>query len=336
VGHGELTLDPGRDDREWLGALRDLLEKANYELASVDPSGPDAREPFEGCAAVVIAGPRTPFGPEESNRLRAWMLQGGSLLAALGPMEAGGESGMAGPGLDDVLAPFGIGLDEDLVHDVGAAASIPDTHGEGFFVSAKPHPVTAGLAGEAGAHPPRVAVFFARSLRHVSSAGAPWAAELLATDADAYAKTSLVGASGWTGAPDRQPADPRGPFVVAMAAERAKIGTAAHGPRAMVVGSRFALAEDNWKQPHALHGMAFLIDSALSWLTARPSIVDVPDKPELAAGMRVSDEGRDEVRRYVLVLMPLAALLMGAAVWAWRKSTEGKPYERVRGAGEPS
>ncbi len=42
--------------------------------------------------------------------------------------------------------------------------------------------------------------------------------------------------------------------------------------------------------------------------------------------MRVSEAGRAEVRRYVLVLMPLAVLLLGAAVWSWRRSSEGKPY----------
>jgi hypothetical protein len=101
-----------------------------------------------------------------------------------------------------------------------------------------------------------------------------------------------------------------------------------------VVGSRFALAEDNWRQPRALHGAAFFVDSALSWLVARPPVVDVPDKTEIAAGMRISEEGRDEVRRYVLVLMPLAAMLLGAAVWAWRRSSENKPY--VPGSDAPA
>jgi len=44
------------------------------------------------------------------------------------------------------------------------------------------------------------------------------------------------------------------------------------------------------------------------------------------AGMRVSEQGRIEVRNYVLVLMPLAAALLGVAVWAFRRSNEGKPY----------
>jgi hypothetical protein len=50
AGHGELTLDPASDERRGLGVLRDLLEKSNYELATVDltaPAGsPNGDEPF--------------------------------------------------------------------------------------------------------------------------------------------------------------------------------------------------------------------------------------------------------------------------------------------------
>jgi hypothetical protein len=329
VGHGELALEPGRDEREALGAVRDLLEKNNYELASVDTTAPDAHEPFAGCSVVVIAGLRSPFAPAESNRLRTWLLEGGNLLAAVGPVEGKTETGMSPAGLDDPLAPFGIALDDLLVHDLDPSVSIPDTHGEGFFVAPHPHPVTAALVPEgADAHPPRVAAFFARSLRHTSGPDAASAADLLVTGEGAFAKRTIVGASAWTDAPPRDPADPHGPFVVAMAAERPPPSqSAAHGPRVVVVGSRFALMEDNWRQPRPLHGAAFFIDSALSWLSARPGVVDVPDKPELSAGVRVSEEGRAEVRRYVLLFMPLAALLLGVAVWAWRRSSEDKPYE---------
>jgi hypothetical protein len=175
-------------------------------------------------------------------------------------------------------------------------------------------------------------VFFSRALRHVQGDDAAGAADLLVTGGDAYGKRSIVGAAGWSEIPPRDAGDPAGPFVLAMASERPPVNPgASHGPRAVVLGSRFALAEENWHQPRPLHGAAFLVDSALSWLVARPQVVDVPDKPEVAAGMRVSDEGRSEVRRYVLVLMPLAVLLLGAAVWSWRRSSEGKTYVAASG-----
>ncbi len=328
VGHGELSLEPGKDGRESLGTLRSLLEKGNYELLGVDATAPGAHEPFGGCTTVVVAGPRAPFTPQEANRLRTWLMEGGSLFAAVGPLDADTDTGMTPAGLDDALAPFGVALDDDLVHDVDPGVAIAEMHGEGFFVSPRAHAVTASLvSGAAESHPPRVAVFFARSLRHVSPPGSSPAADLLVTSGGAYAKKSIVGASAWTDAPRPDPGDPRGPFVLAMAAERPHVGPAsARGPRIVVAGSRFLLSEENWRQPRPLHGAAFFVDSALSWLAARPAVVDVPDKAELAAGIRVSQEGRDEVRRYVLVLMPLAVALMGIAVWAWRRSSDDRPY----------
>jgi hypothetical protein len=325
AGHGELSIDALKDERDSLGGVRDLLEKDNYELASIDTTLPGAHEPFDGCSVVVLAGPREPFSGDEANRLRSWLLQGGALLAAIGPSDTDGAS--RATGLDGMLAPFGIALDDDVVHEADPSVTIPDTHSEGFFVAAEPHAVTASLVGGGrDAHPPRVATFFSRSLRHTSPAGAASAVDLLVTTGDAFAKTSLAGATQWTGTPPRDPGDRAGPFVLAMAAERPPIGALAHGPRVVVVGSRFALAEDNWRQPRTLHGAAFFVDSALSWLAARPALVDVPDRPAVAVAMRISEEGRAEVRRYVLFLMPLAALLLAVAVWAWRRSSENTPY----------
>jgi hypothetical protein len=275
-----------------------------------------------------------PFASQEASRLRAWLLEGGSLLAAVGPLDPAGGERMPPAGLEPVLGPFGIELVDDLVHDVDPADSIPETHGEGFFVQARPHPVTVTLvAGGADAHPPRVATFFARSMRAAPpSPGAGSPAPLLVTGTAAYARLDVAGAEKWADAPPRAPADEGGPFIVAMASERPRIGpSAAHGPRAVVVGSRYFLAEDNWRQPRALHGAAFLVDSALSWLSARPQVVDVPERAEVAAGMRLSEQSRAEVQRYVLMLMPLAALLLGAAVWGWRRASENRPYERVGG-----
>jgi hypothetical protein len=170
----------------------------------------------------------------------------------------------------------------------------------------------------------------------MASTGAAPAADLLVTSDAAFSKTDVAGAAKWADAPPRAVGDPAGPFVVAMASERPRIGPSApHGPRAVILGSRYFLAEDNWRQPRPMHGAAFLVDSALSWLAARPEVVDVPDRAEVAAGMRITEEGRSEVERYVLLFMPLAALLLGASVWGWRRSSENKPYER-RGSKEPT
>ena len=59
-----------------------------------------------------------------------------SLFAAVGPVPGPTDTGMTSAGLDDALAPFGIALDDQLVHDLEPSVSIPDTLGEQFFVDA--------------------------------------------------------------------------------------------------------------------------------------------------------------------------------------------------------
>ena len=332
-GHGELAIEPARDG--WIGDLRTILEKDNYALVSVDTTDANAtsaHEPFEGCAVVIIARPQAPFSKDETNRLRTWLMQGGSLLAAAGPVSAPTETGMAPPGLDDALAPFGIGMDEVLVLDVDPTVAIPASHGQGFLVLPKPHAVTQALVAETPAqHPPRIATFIARSLRHVSADGSAAAIDLLVTSDKAYALASIKGAADWVDAPDKKSGDASGPFVLAMASERPKTSpSAAHGPRAVVVGSGFALADENWKQPRPLRGDAFFVENAISWLASRPAVLDVPERPAVAAGIRITEASRSEVRNYVLVYMPLAAALLGLAVALRRRSTEGETY-RPRG-----
>jgi hypothetical protein len=78
-----------------------------------------------------------------------------------------------------------------------------------------------------------------------------------------------------------------------------------------------------------LRGAAFLVENAISWLASKPEILDVPEKPTVAAGIRINEDSRSEVKRYVLLFMPLAAALLGAAVALRRRSTEGAPRKKA-------
>jgi hypothetical protein len=247
---------------------------------------------------------------------------------AVSPINAQSESGMAPAGLDDALSPFGIALDDDLVFEVDPTHALPDSRGIRFFATAKAHPVTAGLVHD-DAIPrevPRVMLNFARSLHHVSSPGASAAVDLLATSDKSYGVVSISGAADWTDIPEKKPRDLAGPLVVAMASERPKVAPdAPHGPRVVVVGTGSAVIRRNWSEPLPLRGAALVTESAISWLASKPAILDVQAKESVAAGIRITEESRDEVKRYVLVFMPLAALLLGLAVGLRRRGSEGEP-----------
>jgi hypothetical protein len=329
AGHGELELADGSE--EGLGFLSDILQKDNYETATVDTSAEGAHDPFKGCAVAVIAGARGSFTKEETNRLRTYLLEGGSLFLAVSPINAQTETGMAPAGLEDALSPFGIALDEDLVFELDAKEAIPETRNIRFFATARPHPVTAALVHDEAMprEVPRVMLNFARSLHHVSPEGSASATDLLASSDKSFGVVNIAGAADWTDVPERKPRDLAGPLVLAMASERPKTSPSApHGPRAVVVGSGSAVIRRDWEEPLPLRGAALFTESAISWLASKPAILDVPAKPSVAAGIRITDESRAEVKRYVLLFMPLAALLLGIAVALRRRGTEGTPRAR--------
>jgi len=270
AGHGELAL--GEGGPRGLSFLQEILLKDNYDTETIDTTEPNAHEPFKPCSVVVIAGPRGDFSKEEEARLKTWLMEGGSLLAAMSPLNAASETGMAPIGIGDALAPFGIGLDEDLVFETDPQAAIPLSRGIRFFAQAKAHPITGALVrGEDARDPPRVSVHFTRSLKHVAPAGAAAAADLLVTSDASFGVTSISGASEWQDVPAKKPSDVSGPLVVAMASERPKTSPSApHGPRVVVIGTGSVMIEQNWREPAPLRGAAFLVENSISWLASKP------------------------------------------------------------------
>jgi hypothetical protein len=125
-----------------------------------------------------------------------------------------------------------------------------------------------------------------------------------------------------------------------MAAELPKLANApqVHGPRLVVAGSANVVWSRNWREPTLL-GSRLFIESALSWLSARPVIVSVPEKASHDVGLSLTEESLGEVQRYVLLYMPASAALLGVLIMYRRRSAERKsrrvdPKSRERQAGD--
>lgn len=337
TGHGELTLGDGSEFG--LGFLQDVLEKDNYETTTVDTSLPNATDPYKGCDVVIIPGVRGPFAKEEENRLRTYLLSGGNALLALSPITAESDksdTGMSAPGLANAFAPFGIAFEEALVFETDPAVSFKDAHGIRFIGQPKPHVVTQSLiATPSRPPPPRTIVHFARPLRRVlSGTDGVVPQDLLTTSSSAFGVTNIVGAAQWSDAPVKKPSDLAGPLVLAMASERPKVSpTAPHGPRVVVIGTGSAMIEKNWRLDGEGRGMAILVENSISWLAAKPQIVDVPAHASVSAGIRITADSKTEIRNYVLFYIPLAIVCLALVVFFYRRSTEGakvSPKEPTR------
>jgi len=320
-GHGEMNpLDVGD---QGAGMLKDVLEKDNYESRVVDAAAPNVPEPFKGCGVVVVAGLRGAFTREEAERLRTHLLADGSLLLATSPIPGDTDTGLVPAGLDRVLEPFAIQLDEDLIVEQAAELVFPGTGGIRFVAQPRPHAVTGGLVkGDSARDVPRVIVHFARSLRRGQAPGAS-PHDLLVTSGQAFGLTSIVGAADWKDAPQKRAGDLPGPLVLAMASERAAVSSSSpHGARVVVVGTANPLTSPSFREPMSVRGGALFVESAVSWLASKPQVLDVPDKAAVAAGIRIDDDSRSTIRRYVIVFMPATVALLGLAIGLFRRSSE--------------
>ncbi len=328
-GHGELNLEEGSD--HGLGVMRDVLEKDNYDTRSVDLLKPNAARDLEPCDVIIVPGPRDAFTAKEDALVLARVQTGVGLFVAASPLFAPTESGTSPLGLDRSLAVFGVATVDALVveHDTDRGLG---GDGIAFVAEPAPHAITAGLV-PASEHEvaPRIAVQFARPFQRVPGVEAAPAQVLRTSDKKSYAVTNVKGAAEWTAAPAQTDKDLPGPITVGMACELPKsafpqLSGAAHGPRLVALGSASFFAGQNFREPLGNRGAALLVESAISWIAAKPPILDIPAKQAVPAGIRITEASRDEVRRYVLVLMPGAVILLALALFFSRRSREGRAY----------
>ncbi|WP_437579745.1 GldG family protein [Sorangium sp. So ce887] len=355
-GHGEKSIEVG--GAGGLAALKDRLNKNNYEVVELgggrgghdhggdghdhgDDEDPGAapKEPapevdLGRCRVLVLAEPSQPVPPRDVARYRAFIEQGGSALLALGPVPDESDQRYVDLGLSGLLAVAGVELRSDFVFELDPKLRSTQGFGETFSPLVRPHPITEGLvkAADQGLGP---MLTVASSLAPTTS-GPVAPAPLLVTSDRAFGMVDFFAWARDPSEPQPRDGDHRGPLTVAYAAELPKPAgsSAAHGPRVVVVSSPSALYGANWQSPE-LRGTAVFVESALSWLAASPPMLDIPDKPAVTAGLRLSEDSLAGIFRYVVVYMPLAAALFGLAVHLARRGSERRPGDKG-GPGSPA
>jgi len=313
TGHREPTLDDAGP--EGLSELKQRLLKNNYDVASVDTTSNSVS--FDGCRAIVVATPELQFGAEEARRVADYVQSGGSAVLLLSP--GLDESQLVrGTGLEPVLSLAGLSVGRDLVLETDEAQRLPRGSGELFFATLLPHPVTRGVLHEAEKLSSRVLVAQARSV----SAG-KGSSLLLQSSAKALAIEDLSALSDPSRRQRLTDSAVTSSFGLAAAAELPKPSGSqqSYGPRLFLSGASNLAWNRNFQDP-ALYGNRRLLENALSWVAARPSMLSVPEKPEREVGLSLSEQSLGEVMRYVLLYMPGSAALLGAFVILRRRNAE--------------
>jgi len=319
-GHGELSLDDNTS--QGLGELRDRLQKNNYEAVTVSATDTSPDEAYADCDALVVVKPSRPFSSEEADAIAGRMRDGMSGFFMLNPMLDADQGRQIDTGLEPVARMFGIGLENDYVFERDDDARIPRGTGEVFFPELAAHPTTDGLVGPSLAVAGlRIVAMRARSLRTLPAEVQP--TTIMKTSEEAFGMRDFHRWVKEGGAPEQGPGDHEGPLAIGMAAELPAPDEAeqTHGARLVVVGTANLAISRNWRDL-ALRGNAVLVGNILSWIAAKPPIVDVPAKVTPAATLRISEGSLNEVLRYVLVFMPGAAILLGIAVYMRRRARD--------------
>jgi hypothetical protein len=308
-GHGELGPDGGGD--ESLSVLATELRHNNATTQVVEVRGA-ANVPAD-CDALVIAGPREPYAPGDAEIVVRYIRAGGNVLMLVDPMFA--DRRHVASGLEPVARLGGIELTQTVVVEFDAEHRRPDMLPMTFVADDfGEHDATRGLRG-AGSP---VLVATARALRRAD--GATVVPEsLLRTTTNAWGETSTASASD--GELRRDGTDVVGPVHLAMAAQvpdvpRRRGATREAAGRLIVVGFSY-LATDRVFTQGANGDMVF---GAIGWLTARRELVEIPARPAMRAALTVSSADIRQIRIYTILLVPLAALLVGVAVWRARKA----------------
>ena len=313
TGHREPTLDDVGP--EGLSELKQRLLKNNYDVQSVDASSPKAN--FNECVAVVVPTPELEFGTDDARRLADYVRGGGNALLLLGPT-LGDSPQVRGTGLEPVLELAGVTLERNVVFEQDEAMRLPRGSGELFFAKLRAHAITRGVLHEDDKLSSRVLVVQARSL--TVNGGA---ALLMESSEQAVALKDLRALDSGGRPNDVTAGAQRQAFGLAAARELAptKGGKAAHGARLFVTGASNLAWNRNFQDP-SLYGNRRLIENAISWAAARPSMISVPEKPEREVGLSLSAESLGEVLRYVLLYMPASAGLIAAFVLLRRRNLE--------------
>jgi hypothetical protein len=316
TGHQEISIEDGGPNG--LGELRYRLEKNNYEVLSLDLAVPKPDPKPESCQVIAVIGPEVRVPDKTAERLKSYLTEGGNLLLLANPM-LDEDNRIQPNGLEPLARAAGVSFNDDFIIERGEEARLPQGLGETFFASPLAHGVTQGLLKD---DKPRfkVLVSAAQSLKATSGSAA---IPLLATTPEAFSVRDVRPFVEQGKAVEKGPGDASGPFNVAYAVELPKPAakSATHGPRAVIVGTANLGWSRNWRDPTLL-GDRLFVESAISWLAARPTLVSVPEKAGFDAGLALTEDSLGEVLRYVLIYMPLTAAALGVFVLLRRRSKE--------------
>jgi ABC-type uncharacterized transport system involved in gliding motility auxiliary subunit len=309
-GHNEHDPD-STDERNGYSAIKGMLERENYSVASVVP----AQGPIpDDAALVIVAGPRTDFERPEIDALKAYLDKAGKLLLMLDPQDRPDA-----PELTNLVAlarEYGIDVGNNIVVDASPM-------GQMFGLSA-----LAPVAANYPSHPitERFNLLTAYPLaRSVGSLSPPLegktALAIVEAGPQSWAETDLKGLMGGTQpTADEEAGDRRGPISLAAAVSAASTAPAAPDAPAdaPTPETRLAVFGDSDFVANGFLGVQGNRDmfmNTLGWLSQQENLIAI--RPREADDRRLTMTAQQQVTLNWFALAVLPLVIFGTGVYSW-------------------
>ncbi len=301
TGHGERDFQAANE--AGLSRFAEALGREDIQVSSWSALG--SREVPAGTDLVVVAGPTSPWLPDEREALAKFLRAGGRALLLLEPvLQSGGAPALTSTGLAPLLVGWGVTAEDDIVID--PTRGLPFFGAETFYAPALGlHPVTSSLGGQP------VLFMMARSLKIASPTPTGVVANsLFETSPDSWGETNF----GELQDVRKDDRDIKGPLVVALAAEsKPPEGTGKAG-RVVIVGDVDVLANQALDQ---LNNRSFALN-AVSWLIEEERALGIQPKERTLTRLFLTQQQLTSLFVLLVLLLPALAVGAGFGVW-WRR-----------------
>ena len=298
TGHGERSLD-GFNQSDY-STLKQGLEKDNFSTATLTLL--TARTVPDDAAEVVIGGPTQPFLQEEKDALKAYLDGGGKVILLIGP---GSQTD-----LNDLLQPYAVSITSNVIVD--PIMSAPQDPRIVAVTSYGSHPITKDLSQQLTFFPLATSI-------NVPAAGqaSPSVVALAKSSDQSWGSANLQ-------QPQRQDSDPKGPLTLAVAVDRGgssgasstSPSTGTNSSRIVIFGSPDLVSNTALQQ---VPGNQTLFLNAADWVAQQDNLINIRPPDTTPRTMALIGWQMNLIGVSSIVLLPLAILAAGAAVWWTRR-----------------
>ncbi len=300
VGHGEWPLDPG--DEAPAEALVSSLQKLKLSLIAdgYTPAGLNLAETASippDATAVIVAGAKSAFQNNERVLLEQYLEEGGRLLYFGDPAPE--------PGLDALLASYGIQLDNGMVADARVNPEQPYLIVAPFFSD---HPIVAPIKTS------KLNLLFPMTraltqLREGLKAGVT-VTPLVLTTPNAWVENK-VGEN-----PVLDEGEKSGQLPVAMASTRESLSHKRTGEARVVVFGTSQLLNGAW----AYEPNRNLVLNALAWASNQPKKLTIRPPDREISTLELDDSRLATIRLVSMDVLPMLLIGVGLTIWVTRRS----------------